>query len=186
MTKELRTIVILFAVLVLSIALGGSAAAQGNSKGKGKGKSESTDRGKSDKSDGTLWEGFPDDQNRNQNGNSKNARKDDKNNGSQRFKGLSKRTGYSQSTLQSRYEIERRLNPDLTYGQFVAAHMIAKNNKKVSTGDILNGLRNGKSIGQTLKERRWDKNKVDKERKRIRDIFKDDRDYDDRDPDWLF
>jgi hypothetical protein len=174
------------AILILSLA--SSSFGQGKSKTKGKGgndnrsNSENTNRGNSNKStDDPLWEGFPDDKNKN-----RANKNDNRNSGSQRFKGLSKRTGMSQTTLQTRYEIERKLNPDLTYGQFVAAHMISKNDKKVSTNDILNGLRNGQSIGQTLKDRRWDRKKVDKERRRIRDIFKDDRDYDDRDLDWLF
>lgn len=63
--------------------------------------------------------------------------------------------------------------------------MIARKHKGISVGDILGGLRNGNSIGQTLKDRRWDKKKIDRERKRVRDIFKDDRDYGDRDLDWL-
>lgn len=179
--KALNLLIVLF----LGLVLAGGASAQGKSKGKGnsgdKGNSEKSDKLKTDKpgksDDGKLWDGSPNDRNR---GKSDDVR------GSQRFRGLSKKTGLSQNTLQTRYEIERRLNPDLTYGQFVAAHMIAKNHKGVSTGDILGGLRNGKSIGQTLKDRRWDKKRIEKERKRVRDIFKGDQDYDDRDLDWLF
>lgn len=169
-------------VLVLTLSFG--AFAQGNSKGKGKSnKPEQTERGNSDKSrkqDDTLWEGFPNERRETE----QRGKKDDRDNGSQRFKGLSKRLGIPQEKLETRYDIERAANPDLTYGQFVAAHMIARNHKGISAGDILDGLRNGRSIGQTLKGRKWDKRRIDRERKRIRDLYRDDRDYDDRDDDW--
>ena len=166
------------AALVLVFGLSSQALAQGKGKGGGKGKGNSNaTRGNSDKSkktDDSLWNGFPDDKNK------------QKRNSSQRFKGLSKKTGISEDALRARFELERKLNPDLTYGQFVAAHMIARNHRGISTGDILGGLRDGRSIGQTLKNKGWDRGKVDKERKRIRDIYKDDRDYDDRDDYWGF
>ena len=99
---------------------------------------------------------------------------------------MSKKTGISEGALRSRYELERRLNPDLTYGQFVAAHMISRNHRGISTGDILGGLRDGRSIGQILNNKGWDKGKINKERKRIRDNYKDDDDFDDRDDWWGF
>ena len=47
-------------------------------------------------------------------------------------------------------------NPDLKFGQFVAANRIAKNhgdrNPNITTGAILQGLADGKSIGQRLQE----------------------------------
>lgn len=78
------------------------------------------------------------------------------------------------------------MNPDLTYGQFVAAYMLSRNHRGISTGDILGGLRSGRSIGQILNNKGWKRDKIDKERRRIRDIYKDDRDYDDRDDYWGF
>jgi hypothetical protein len=169
---------------VLMLTLSFAALAQGNSKGKGKSnKPEQSERGKSDKSkkqDDTLWEGFPNERRETD----QRGKKDDGQKGSQRFKGLSKRLGIPEQKLAARYEIERAANPDLTYGQFVAAHMIAKNHKGISAGSILDGLRNGRSIGQTLKDRKWKKRQIDRERKRIRDLNRDDRDYDDRDDDW--
>jgi hypothetical protein len=169
-----------FVALVIVFTLAGSTSAQGKGKGNSKGnpsRSEKVNSDKPGKPDNDKIRDFPSD--------NKYVPKDD-DRSSNRFKGLSKKTGLSQNTLQTRYEIERRLNPDLTYGQFVAAHMIAKNHKGISTGDILGGLRDGKSIGQTLKDRRWDKKRIDRERKRVRDIFKGDDEYHDRDLDWLF
>ena len=173
-----------FAALVLVCGLAAGVFAQGKGKGNGKGNGNgNSSRGNSNKSknsDDSLWNGFPNDRNRRGNGNNSSLNK------SQRFKGLSKKTGISQDTLRARFELERRLNPDLTYGQFVAAHMISRNHRGISTGDILGGLRDGRSIGQVLKNRGWDRGKIDKERKRIRDIYKDDDDFDDRDDYWGF
>ena len=173
-----------FVGLLLILGLSADVLAQGKGKGNGKGNSSST-REKSDKSkssDDSLWSGFPEDKNKQKRGNGNNSSL----NKSQRFKGLSKKTGVSADRLQSRFEYERKLNPDLTYGQFVAANMISRNHRGISTDDILGGLRNGKSIGQTLKNKGWKRGKIDKERKRIRDINKDDDDYDDRDDNWDF
>ena len=173
-------------ILVGLLLVGGLSAnvwAQGKGKGNGKGNGNSNvSRGNSNKSknsDDSLWNGFPDDRNRRGNGNRSNGN-------SQRFKGLSKKTGISEGALRSRYELERRLNPDLTYGQFVAAHMISRNHRGISSGDILDGLRSGRSIGQVLNNKGWDKEKIKKERKRIRDVYKDDDDFDDRDDFWGF
>lgn len=178
----LRSIGVCIALLLV-FGLSSEVFGQGKGKGGGKGKGNSSStRGNSDKSkssDDSLWDGFPDDKN-------KSKRSDSTNGKSQRFKGLSKKTGVSADVLQSRFEYERRLNPDLTYGQFVAANMISRNHRGISTADILGGLRDGRSIGQTLKNKGWEKGKIDKERKRIRDVYKDDKDYDDRDELWDF
>lgn len=177
----------LMTVFALIFVLSTDTFAQGKGKGNGNGNSN-VNKGKKDKdknSDDSLWEGFPDDKNKKNRGN-KDDWKDNKNNNSQRFKGLSKKLGVSPDYLQSRYEAERALNPRLTYGQFVAANMIAGNHPGISAGDILNGLRNGRNIGQTLNNKGWDKKKIDKERKRIKDKNKDDRDYDDLDDYWRF
>jgi hypothetical protein len=171
-------------VLICGLSAGVLAQGKGKGNGKGNGNGNSSSRGNSNKSknsDDSLWNGFPDDRNRQRGeGNNSSINK------SQRFKGLSKKTGISEDALRTRFEYERRLNPDLTYGQFVAAHMISRNHRGISTGDILGGLRDGRSIGQTLKNKGWDKGKVDKERRRIRDIYKDDDDFDDRDDYWGF
>ncbi len=185
----------LFAIAALILAL--TTLSFGQGKGKGRGNS---DKGNSNS---TVIDRLPGNTGNNDNSNRGrgNSKKDDSiggvlgdkkkgkgNTNSNRFKGLSKKTGISPEALQARYEIEKRLNPDLTYGQFVAAHMVAKNHRGVSTGDILAGLRNGQSIGQVLHDKGWDKGKIDKERKRIKkDRDRDnDGDYDDDDRSWRF
>jgi hypothetical protein len=181
--REKRSVKLLGLLVGLMLVFGLSAGvfAQGKGKGKGKGSgngNSNSSRGNSNKSknsDDSLWNGFPGDRNGRGNGGQ-----------AQRFNGLSKKTGISAGALQSRFEAERSLNPDLTYGQFVAAHMISRNHRGVLPGDILGGLRDGRSIGQTLKNKGWDKGKINKERKRIKDIYKDDDDFDDRDDYWGF
>ena len=178
----------LFISAILLLALSGIVFGQGKGNGRGNG------NGKGNTGSVNIpGVGTNDNSNRGQGKNKKNdpigAVLGDNQKGkgnSNRFKGLSKKTGVPQEVLQSRFEIERRLNPDLTYGQFVAANMIAKNHRGISTGDILGGLRNGQSIGQVLNDKGWDRDKIEKERKRIKkDREKDkDNDYDDDDRTW--
>ncbi len=56
--------------------------------------------------------------------------------------------------LRRGYEEALAANPNLKFGQFVAANMLARNlganNPRVTTGAILNGLAEGNSIGRTL------------------------------------
>jgi hypothetical protein len=62
----------------------------------------------------------------------------------------------SANELRSGYQAALAKNPDLKFGQFVAANRIAKNlgdrNPNITTGAILQGLADGKSIGQRLQE----------------------------------
>lgn len=183
--------------------LSGIAFSQGKGKGggnSGRGNSGGVDRGNSGgmgrRNDGvnndSVSHGKSDDkknkakENRGRNDNNDGILGDRDKDKSNRFKGLSKKTGLSEETLQARYEVEKRLNPDLTYGQFVAAHMLAKNHDGISTERILGGLRNGDSIGQILHNQGWDNDEIKKERKRIKkDRDKDkDRNYDDDNKTW--
>ena len=72
-----------------------------------------------------------------------------------RYRGISKKLGIAPEKLHSIYLTESKLNPNLTFGQFVAANTVSHNlNSRypgVTTGAILLGLQNGRSIGQTLK-----------------------------------
>lgn len=72
-----------------------------------------------------------------------------------RYNGISRKLGVSPATLRSRYEAALLGNPDLKFGQFVAANVIADNlhsrNPAITSSAILAGLQNGDSIGQTLK-----------------------------------
>ena len=65
-------------------------------------------------------------------------------------------TKMNANDLRSGYEAALALNPDLKFGQYVAANMIARNlgerNPNITTSAILAGLDDGKSIGQTLKD----------------------------------
>jgi len=77
------------------------------------------------------------------------------NNELNRYNGISRKLGVSTETLRSRYEVALLTNPKLTFGQFVAANVIANNvhsqNRSITTSAILGGLQNGDSIGKTLK-----------------------------------
>ena len=71
-----------------------------------------------------------------------------------RFRGIAQKLGTSPDALESEYLAARQANPKLTHGQFVAANMVAHNlsakNPNITTQAILDGLKSGKSIGQTL------------------------------------
>lgn len=74
-----------------------------------------------------------------------------------RYRGLSRRLGVTPEEVRAQYEAALLLNPDLTFGNFVAANMIADNLSRqgrfpnVTSAAILSGLANGDSIGQTLR-----------------------------------
>jgi methylphosphotriester-DNA--protein-cysteine methyltransferase len=70
------------------------------------------------------------------------------------FKGIAAKLGTTPDALESAYQAAKQANPKLTRGQFVAANMVAHNlsskNPSITADAILNGLKSGKSIGQTL------------------------------------
>ena len=70
------------------------------------------------------------------------------------FRGVAKKLGTTPDALETDYLAARQANPKLTHGQFVAANMVAHNlsakNPNITTQAILDGLKSGKSIGQTL------------------------------------
>lgn len=78
-----------------------------------------------------------------------------------RYRGLSRRLGTTPEEMRARYQAALLTNPDLTYGNFVAAHVIADNMRNrfpnVTAPNILAGLANGDSIGQTLRDLRLTK-----------------------------
>lgn len=174
---------------VLMLFLAADAFAQGKGKGNfggGNRGNSSANAGKKEDKSG-LW----DDQDKNKGkGDRPNTGKgrssDDA--GDNRYRGLSKKLDMPQDKVRSWYESERALNPDLNYGRFVAANMIARNRKGISADTILTGLRNGDSIGQTLHRSGWSDGRIKDERKRIKKMMKDDGydDYQDRDIDWIF
>ncbi len=102
-----------------------------------------------------------------------------------RFEGLSKRTGLEPAELESRYAYERNRNEDLTYGQFVAAHMIGMNGARdVTTDEILSGLRDGRTIGDTLRAKGWDEERIRKVHEQVRKGNKKNKAYKERKGDW--
>jgi hypothetical protein len=78
-----------------------------------------------------------------------------------RFRGLSRRLGSTPLEMRAVYEKALALDPDLTYGNFVAAHVISDNMSKrfpnVTSTNILTGLANGDSLGKTLRNLRLTK-----------------------------
>jgi len=70
------------------------------------------------------------------------------------FRGVAKKLDTTPDALETDYLAARQANPKLTHGQFVAANMVAHNlsakNPNITTQAILDGLKSGKSLGQTL------------------------------------
>lgn len=58
--------------------------------------------------------------------------------------------------LRARYESALLANPDLTWGQFVAANVVADNLggrfPNITSAAILEGMSNGDSLGRTLQD----------------------------------
>ncbi len=111
----------------------------------------------------------------NQNRNNRGDRLEGKSN---RFRGLSKKIGMSPEDARDWYERERDLNPNLTYGQFVAANMIARRNNSrysnITTESILDRLRDGDNFGQAVKDLGLKGSRYEDERRRIRREIEDD------------
>ena len=72
-----------------------------------------------------------------------------------RYRGLSRKLGTTPEDMRARYEAALLVNPDLNYGQFVAAHMVADNHGArfpgITVDAILAGYQNGDSLGRTLR-----------------------------------
>ncbi|CAN5695064.1 hypothetical protein BH24ACI3_BH24ACI3_09410 [soil metagenome] len=72
-----------------------------------------------------------------------------------RYRGIANRFNTSPEEMRDRYLSAAALNPDLKFGQFVAAHVVASNLSarypNVSAPAILSGLSSGNNLGQTLR-----------------------------------
>jgi len=70
------------------------------------------------------------------------------------FGGIASKLGIPAKELEDQFDAAQALNPKLTRGQFIAANVLAKNlgtkNPAITTKVILDGLKSGSSIGQTL------------------------------------
>ena len=75
-----------------------------------------------------------------------------------KFRGISRKLGTTPQALSKQYQLALLNDPNLKFGQFVAANVVADNLNgrypNVTTAAILAGLSNGKSIGQTLHDLR--------------------------------
>jgi hypothetical protein len=73
-----------------------------------------------------------------------------------RFRGIARKLNTTPEALQSQYLAAQALNPDLKFGQFVAANVVADNlgatNSNITSSAILGGLQSGRSLGQTLQD----------------------------------
>jgi hypothetical protein len=71
-----------------------------------------------------------------------------------RFRGISKKLGLTPAEMSANFKTALAANPKLTFGQFVAANVVADNlgatNSKITSSAILAGLANGDSLGKTL------------------------------------
>jgi len=70
------------------------------------------------------------------------------------FRGIAEKLHATPQALEAAYDAAKAANPKLTHGEFIAANMLAQNlgekNPAITTQAILDGLKSGKSIGQTL------------------------------------
>ena len=73
-----------------------------------------------------------------------------------KFNGISKKLGTTPADLRTAYQAALATNPDLKFGEFVSANVVASNlNRRfpnVTTSAILLGLQNDRSLGQTLRD----------------------------------
>jgi len=71
-----------------------------------------------------------------------------------RYRGLSKKLGTTPEQMRAAYQAALMTNPDLNYGQFVAANVVADNLHgrfpAITSSALLAGLANGDSLGRTL------------------------------------
>jgi len=71
-----------------------------------------------------------------------------------RYRGLSRKLGTTPEQMRAAYQAALLANPDLTYGQFVSANVVADNLHarfpSITSSAILAGLANGDSLGKTL------------------------------------
>ena len=160
----------LFAVVLLTIAVAGTAAGQGRGRGGGQGNAGGPPTSNpgaghgtqtSDpRSNGKAGDNGSDNSSGHPNAGSDHAKQVEKDrnmpdNELNRYRGISRKLGTTPEKLHSLYLTASKLNPNLTFGQFVAANTVADNlNSRypnVTSSAILLGLQNGHSIGQTLK-----------------------------------
>jgi hypothetical protein len=174
---NIRSVTLFAAVMLISLSVGSNALAQGKGKGGGQGQGQGSGQGKgqgqgqgqgqsdsSGKGNSTTTTSSDSPGKSNDHGkgeeqkalhaHQKAAKLTDKD--LNRYKGLSKKLGTTPEVMRARYEAALVNNPDLTYGNFVSAHMAADNlgdrYPNVTSDAILIGMSRGRSLGQTLQD----------------------------------
>ena len=126
---------------------GGVGGGLGNASDRSNGRSDRGTGNASDKSGGRSDDGL--DRARAANENAKQADKELRD-----HPGMANGMNMSANQLRDGYKAALATNPNLKFGQYVAATRIAKNlgdrNPNITRAAILQGLSSGKSIGQTL------------------------------------
>ena len=179
------------AICGLSIGALGQGKGKGNSGGKGNsqnaGKGNSNGKGNSGGSNdtsGTVVTTGGSTVSTNGKGKGNNGKS---NGNANKFNGLSKKTGASPEALDAWYERERLANPNMNHGRFTAAQMVGRNHN-IPPQAILDGMRNGDSMGDVLRKRGLTDQQILDERRKIRKVVDEDRngfpDYVDDDKDW--
>jgi len=73
-----------------------------------------------------------------------------------RYNGISQKLNVSTTDLRTQYETALTANPNLTFGNFVSANVVASNlsakNPSITTDAILSGMQSGDSLGKTLQK----------------------------------
>jgi len=73
-----------------------------------------------------------------------------------RYNGISQKLNVSTTDLRTQYETALTANPNLTFGNFVSANVVANNlsakNPSITTEAILTGMQSGDSLGKTLQK----------------------------------
>jgi hypothetical protein len=79
--------------------------------------------------------------------------------------------------LRSGYQAALLANPNLSFGNYVAANRLAANlggrNPNITTSAVLNGLAGGSSIGRTLQNLGLSKDEANAAKKRVEQEIKD-------------
>ena len=93
-----------------------------------------------------------------------------------RFRGIARKLNTTPEALQAEFLAAHALNPDLKFGQFVAANVVGdnlgSNHPNITSGAILAGLQSGRSLGQTLQDLGLSKDEAKAAKRRAEDQIK--------------
>lgn len=93
-----------------------------------------------------------------------------------RYRGVSKKIGTTPEKMRAYYESALLTNPNLKYGNFIAANVIADNmqdrHPAITSDAILAGLANGDSLGQTLQNLGLSKDQANAAKRNAEDHIK--------------